>query len=192
MLQSDASGNLSWIDKPSSGINSCAVSSPSIIGSFATNNSLNVYMYQHIWTGGEYTPKKAKLYAPSSSIITGKVGLAIYKGELRDPGSAVIISGFYLQVLTAEIGFKIIELQDLGNGALTAGDNVVFVFFMSGTGSSGETYGVVPMSNSIDLCALSTGYSAWPSSGSFPTLNDIINAGALTGPRVGPWLEFFK
>jgi len=191
MLQSDASGNLSWIDKPSSGVNSCAVDTPSNIGSFATNNSLNVYMYQHIWTGGEYTPQKAKVYIPSTSVVSGKIGVGLYKGQLSDPGGATAISFSYQEVLSAETGFKGINLEDAGNGAMSAGDNCVFVFWMAGDGTASETYGVIAMSNSTDLCALSTSYSTWPSSGSAVTLQDIVNSG-VSAPRVGVWLEFYK
>ena len=191
MLQSDASGNLTWIDKPSSGVNSCAVDTPSIITSNLTNNSQNCFMYQHVWTGGEYTPEKAKIYLPSASVPSGKVGIGLYKGELSDPGSATPIAFSYKEVLSAETGFKGISLQDAGNGAMSAGDNCVFVFWMAGDGTSSEIYGALSMANSTDLCSKSTSFSAWPSSGSAVNLQDIINTG-VTAPRSGVWLEFYK
>ncbi len=191
MLQSDASGNLTWIDKPSSGVNSCAVDTPSIITSSVTNNSLNVYMYQHVWTGGEYTPEKAKVYLPSTSVPSGKVGIGLYKGELSDPSSAMAISFSYSETLSAETGFKEIDLEDAGNGAMSAGDNCVFVFWMAGDGTSSEIYGALSMANSTDLCALSTSYSDWPEGGSASELQDIVDSG-VTAPRAGVWLEFYK
>ena len=190
ILQSDASGNLTWVEKPSSGINSCAVDTPALIVSNVTNNAVATYMYQHVWTGGEYQPGKAKIFAPSSSVISGKVGIGLYKGELSDPSSAEAISFTYADTLALETGFKIIDLQDAGNGAMSAGDNCVFVFFMAGDGGGSETYGSCSLANNVALCAQST-FGSWPTSGSAPTLQSIVSVG-LSAPRVGVWMEFYK
>jgi len=190
ILQSDASGNLTWVDKPSSGINSCAVDTPALITGNVTNNAQLTMMYQHVWTGGEYQPGKAKIFAPSSSVISGKVGIGLYKGELADPTAAAPISFTYADTLDLETGFKMIELQNAGNGAMSAGDNCVFVFFMAGDGGGSETYGSCSLANNVALCAQST-FGSWPTSGSAPTLQSIVSVG-LSSPRVGVWMEFYK